>query len=98
MKFRLLLLFFIVCFALSARATHIVGGEFELEHRSGSNYRLTLNMYFDNLNGNPGALDRDLVASIYDKQTNELVQQVYMPLTASTPVAYTSIACTNASL
>ncbi|QMU27783.1 gliding motility-associated C-terminal domain-containing protein [Adhaeribacter radiodurans] len=98
MKLRLLFLLFIGCFTLTARATHIVGGEFELEHLSSSNYRLTLNMYFDNLNGNPGALDPDLVASIFDKQTNELMQQVYLPLTSSVPVAYTSIACTNSSL
>ena len=81
-----------------AEATHIVGGEFELEHRSGSSYRLTLNMYFDDVNGNPGALDQAVIAAIFDKQTNLLMQEVYMPLSSSSPVAYTSIACTNAAL
>ncbi|QNF33028.1 gliding motility-associated C-terminal domain-containing protein [Adhaeribacter swui] len=95
---RLLFLFILFCFAQLARATHIVGGEFELEHRSGSSYQLTLNMYFDNYNGNPGALDHSVIASIFDKRTNLLMQQVFMPLASVTPVAYTSIACTNAAL
>ncbi|RDC65163.1 gliding motility-associated C-terminal domain-containing protein [Adhaeribacter pallidiroseus] len=95
---RLLFLLFFSCFAGFAGATHIVGGEFELEHRSGSSYRLTLNMYFDNVNGNPGALDQAVVASIFDKRTNFLIQEVYMPLSATTPVAYTSIVCTSAAL
>ena len=35
-------------------ASHIVGGEFELLHVSGSQYRLNLNYYFDEKNGDQG--------------------------------------------
>ena len=41
----------------SAWSTHIVGGEFELIHQEDFKYRLNLILYFDQVNGNPGAED-----------------------------------------
>ena len=82
----------------AGRATHIVGGELDLQYQSGSTYRITLNLYFDALNGNPGALDQDLTVSIFEKGTNRRMQNVVLPLTTNTFVAYTNPACTQPSL
>ena len=82
----------------AAWATHIVGGELDLQHQTGSSYRLTLTLYFDAVNGNPAALDSVLVAGIYDKATNRQLQSVRLPLTSNTFVSYTNPACAVGSL
>ena len=84
--------------APAAWATHIVGGELDVQHQSGSSYRLTLTLYFDAINGNPAALDSVLVAGIFDKATNRQLQSVRLPLTSNTFVSYTNPACAVGSL
>ena len=80
------------------RATHIVGGEMELVHNSGNSYTLLLNLYFDAVNGNAGALDTDLTASIFDKSNNRRMMDVVLPLTSNTFVNYTNPACAKPTL
>ncbi|WP_188556439.1 T9SS type B sorting domain-containing protein [Hymenobacter glacieicola] len=84
--------------APAARATHIVGGELDLQYRSGSTYALTLNLYFDAINGSPAALDNNMQASIFEKSTNQRMQNITLPLTSNTFVSYTNPACTSSSL
>ncbi|GAB3292692.1 gliding motility-associated C-terminal domain-containing protein [Hymenobacter tenuis] len=84
--------------APAARATHIVGGELDLQYLSGNSYQLTLNLYFDAVNGQPGALDSELTASIFDKASNGRMLDVNLPLTNNTLVSYTNPACTTPSL
>ncbi|GAA3947798.1 gliding motility-associated C-terminal domain-containing protein [Hymenobacter algoricola] len=93
-----LILLLVLLAAAGARATHIVGGEMDLQRVAGNQYRLSLNLYFDALNGNAGALDQDLTASIFDKTTNRRMQDVVLPLIGNTLVAYSNIACTVPSL
>ena len=81
-----------------ARATHIVGGELELTHKSGSTYTLTLNLYFDAVNGNAAALDQQMLAGIFDKATDRRMQEVTLPLTSNTFVSYTNPTCAAGSL
>ncbi|WP_052732462.1 gliding motility-associated C-terminal domain-containing protein [Hymenobacter terrenus] len=83
---------------LAASATHIVGGELDLQHKTGSTYTLTLNLYFDAINGSTGALDQQLTAGIFNKVTNQRVTDVLLPLTSNTFVNYTNPACTVGSL
>ena len=83
---------------LAASATHIVGGELELQHKAGSTYTLSLNLYFDAINGAPGALDAQLTASIFAKATNQRITDVVLPLIGNTFVNYTNPACTVGSL
>jgi gliding motility-associated-like protein len=83
---------------LGASATHIVGGELDLQHTTGSNYTLTLNLYFDAINGSAGALDQSLVAGIFNKTTNQRLALVTLPLTSNTFVQYTNPACAVGSL
>ena len=84
--------------APAARATHIVGGEMDLQYLSGNTYQLTLNLYFDAINGSPGALDAQLTAGIFDKATNKLLTTVTLPLISNTFVSYTNPACASGSL
>jgi len=84
--------------ATPARATHIVGGELDLQHQAGSTYTLTLTLYFDAINGNAAALDQALTAGIFDKATNRQLQSVVLPLTSNTFVNYTNPACAVGSL
>jgi hypothetical protein len=83
---------------LLAAATHIVGGELDLQHRTGSTYALSLNLYFDAINGNPGALDQRLTATIFSKADNRRLINVDLILTGNTFVNYTNPACTVGSL
>ncbi|SHK47038.1 T9SS type B sorting domain-containing protein [Hymenobacter psychrotolerans] len=82
----------------AARATHLVGGEMDLQYLQGNSYQFTLNLYFDAVNGNPGALDNDLTVSIFEKGSNRRMLNLSLPLTTNTLVNYTNPACTRAEL
>ncbi|MFD1872805.1 gliding motility-associated C-terminal domain-containing protein [Hymenobacter bucti] len=81
-----------------AWATHIVGGELDLQYLQGDTYQLSMNLYFDAINGNPGALDNSFTAGIFDKATNRLITSVTLDLVNNTFVSYTSPACAVGSL
>ncbi len=75
------LLFF--SFILDVRASHIVGGEFNLAWKGrGPNYLLTLNMYYDEINADKtvNLIGQAITAVIYEKGTNAFVREVYMTL------------------
>jgi hypothetical protein len=93
-----LLLLCLLLGATGARATHIVGGEMDLQYLRGNTYQLTLNLYFDAAKGSPGALDNELTASIFDKATNRRMVNVVLPLLSTTFVDYTNPVCTVGSL
>lgn len=97
---RRMLLSVLLCLGLvpAARATHIVGGEMDLQYLSGNNYQLTLNLYFDAVNGQPGALDPDLMASVFEKGSNRRMFNITLPLTSNTLVNYTNPACSTPTL
>ncbi|WP_114782306.1 T9SS type B sorting domain-containing protein [Botryobacter ruber] len=91
-KFSLLFLL-LLSFAFQALATHIVGGEFELRYVSGNTYRLSLNLYFDLVHGDPGARDETIMVGIYEKGTNTYITTRVLPLQTEAEVLYTDIAC-----
>jgi gliding motility-associated-like protein len=93
MKHSLLLILFLLICALKVSATHIVGGEFELQHQQGYNYKLTLNLYFDEVNGQPGALDELITVNFFEKSTNRRIGFQQMYLKSKTDVPYTNIDC-----
>lgn len=93
--------FFIVllCFCgIQAGASHIVGGEFELLHISGTTYRLNLIIYFDKLNGDVGAKDPSATVSIFRKSTDTFISSVVLLLSDESSVAYTQPACSNGEI
>ncbi|MBL7872159.1 MAG: gliding motility-associated C-terminal domain-containing protein [Cyclobacteriaceae bacterium] len=96
MKRFLLTLLLLISFPLVA--SHIVGGEFELIHLSGSTYRLNLILYFDQINGAPGAKDPNVTVTIYRKKDNVLMGTVLMPLSNESNVPYTQPECSSGEL
>lgn len=84
--------------ALPVMASHIVGGEFELIHISGSAYRVNLILYFDKINGSPGARDNNIVAAIYRKRDNQLMQHVSFGSPSETNVSYTQPECSSGQI
>lgn len=84
-----------------ANATHIVGGELELRYlgtQTAYTHRINLNLYFDDITGNPGADDGLVSVGIFAKRTNQLIGYVPLNRISSEYVSYTRPACATASL
>jgi hypothetical protein len=96
MKKLYLTLLLLISFPLVA--SHIVGGEFELLHISGNLYRLNLIIYFDQINGSPGAKDDNATVSIYRKRDKALMANVILPLVEETNVPYTQPTCSQGEI
>ncbi len=94
---RILLAFFCLL-ALPLSASHIVGGEFEILHLSDYNYRINLLLYFDQLNGNPGARDQNITAAIFRKRDNVLMRTVQFNNYSTAQVNYTQPECSNGEI
>ncbi|TXK50729.1 gliding motility-associated C-terminal domain-containing protein [Pontibacter qinzhouensis] len=97
---KILLVFFTIFLSITlpASATHLVGGDFNLQHVNGHNYKLSLNLYFDAINGDLGAKDQNLSVTIFEKGTNKPVQNLLMPLRSETPMNYSNTFCSNVSI
>ena len=97
----ILLIGFLLALSPLARATHIVGGELELRYlgtQSTFTHRINLNLYFDLVNGNTGALDPIITVGIFAKRTNQFINYVTLTQTGTENVVYTKPACATASL
>jgi hypothetical protein len=94
---RVLLSVFLVM-ALPVMASHIVGGEFELLHLSGTRYRLNLILYFDLNDGNPGAKDQFADASIFSKSDNQLIATQRLFLSSESQISYTQPSCSKGEI
>ncbi|MGV3639294.1 MAG: gliding motility-associated C-terminal domain-containing protein [Adhaeribacter sp.] len=88
----------LILLLIPARATHIVGGELLLKRIFDSNYQITLNMYFDNINGNRGAIDPAITVTIFEKGSNLRKADIRLDNPQVSRVNYTTIACTSGSL
>ncbi len=96
MKTTLLGIILIISILFQARATHIVGGEFELQvvkGQSGVSHRLNMNLYFDDINGSLGAIDEDINVGFFSKKNNVIIGYVTLPLIANNLINYTNPAC-----
>ena len=82
------------------KATHIVGGEIELQYLGAGRpftHRVNLNLYFDQLTGNPGAEDATVVLGIFRKRDNVFLSGLELQETGSSQIASTLPNCTQAS-
>jgi hypothetical protein len=84
--------------ALPVMGSHIVGGEFEIIHINGNTYRVNLILYFDKLNGSPGARDNNIVAAIYRKRDSQFMQNVAFTNPSETNVSYTQPSCSRGEI
>lgn len=95
-------LLFVLCLLTApAIASHIVGGEFEFIFRgiqpaSGFyRYNLGLILYFDEINGNPGAKDLSVTIRIFRKRDNFPMRTVTLSLINETDVQYKKPQCSS---
>ncbi len=97
MKTLKLLFLFVFFFSITSHARHIVGGEVRLVYLGvGDNYKIILNLYFDNLKGVPAAVDKDINVGIYDKIGSQRVG--FTTLTRDLNTLYVSGVCQTGSL
>ena len=98
MKKRILLLFLLTTPFLG-KASHIVGGEFELIHLKDFLYKLNMVLYFDEINGNPGAKDLTGVnVRIFRQFDNARMMDIFLPYITKTNVEYTQPECSHGEL
>ncbi|SDM26507.1 gliding motility-associated C-terminal domain-containing protein [Siphonobacter aquaeclarae] len=96
-----LYLFTILCLLpFLTRGTHIVGGEIQMEElknaTNGATHRITLNLYFDDINGNVGADDPTVVISIFRKRDNARMGDLEMPRIFDQIIPYSNPLCASA--
>ncbi len=97
---KLIFLLILAATPLLGRASHIVGGEFELIHLKDQQYRYRLNLilYFDSLNGSPGAKDPSATVRIFRMRDNARMMDLLLQLSAESSVQYTQPACSHGEL
>ena len=100
MKNQFILLFLILFSFFEAKATHIVGGQLFITQNKGTanNYRIGLTMYFDAINGNPGAEDQFVNIYVFRKRDNAAVGYLQAPKIERKSVNYTNPTCGISSL
>ncbi len=73
-----------IAFATQLKATHVVGGEIYYDHLGGNNYKITLKVYRDCINGVP-PLDNPAFVTIFDVN-KVVVDTLYLPMVSFTQV------------
>ena len=76
------LLFFLLILTsfISAKATHLVGGEMSYERLAGNTVRVTLIVYRDDVNGNPNAFFDDPATISFYADNGNFLQAITVPL------------------
>lgn len=96
MKKTLLSLFLLLFSMLQANATHIVGGEIELQvvkNLPNATHRLSLNLYFDDINGNVGAKDPTVSLVVYRKRDNVYQGIATLPIISDSLIGFSNPNC-----
>jgi gliding motility-associated-like protein len=70
----------------------------EVRHIKGYQYRLILNLYFDEINALPEYKDNNIVVTIFEKGTNRLVTTISMPIREQKLIAYSIVDCQSDDL
>ncbi|MBC7570337.1 MAG: gliding motility-associated C-terminal domain-containing protein [Spirosoma sp.] len=92
---------FVLLVGSVAWATHIVGGELELQKLAPTAtfaHRVNLNLYFDDINGNVGAEDATAVIYVFRKRDNALMGSVEVVRVGNQFVSYSAPACSRTDL
>lgn len=95
---KLLLVFILLLWFVPAKASHIVGGEFELLWISGNTYRVNMILYYDDLLGETGG-DASVTIRFFRKRDNAIVlnELILFPI-SDTPVEYFQPECSDGSI
>jgi gliding motility-associated-like protein len=98
MKKLLLLTLFLFSLLPSAKASHLVGGEIELEHVADTSYIIRVFTYFDLINGDPTAKETKIFITIRSKATDSLISHFPIFLREQDTVEYSNPECDDGSL
>ncbi|NMM48922.1 T9SS type B sorting domain-containing protein [Marinigracilibium pacificum] len=98
MKNIYIILFIFLFLTCKSYASHIVGGEITLEHLGNFRYDVVMTLYFDVVNGNPGAEDEEVTLYFWEKNSGNMVQSAVLPRYFSSAVEYTQPECVDARL
>ncbi|TLU96256.1 T9SS type B sorting domain-containing protein [Dyadobacter sediminis] len=100
MKIRFILCILMLLVITVAKATHIVGGQLFITENKNSiyNYNIGLTMYFDALNGNPGAEDPFVTIYVFRKRDNAAIGWLEAPKIERKSVTYANPLCGISSL
>lgn len=82
------------------RATHIVGGEISLQtvkDNAAYTHRLSVNLYFDAVRGNRGAIDASITVNFYRKRDLVLMGRATLPLVSQVEIGYNYPVCAKTS-
>jgi hypothetical protein len=95
---KLLLVFILLIWFVPAKASHIVGGEFELLWISGNTYRVNMILYYDDLLGETGG-DASVTIRFFRKRDNAIIlnELILFPI-SDTPVEYFQPDCSDGSI
>lgn len=98
------LLLTLLCFVGSnVLASHIVGGEFEIQWLTANTYRVNLIYYFDVINNGfggqaPEQNEPSITVAIFQKSNHGLMQTLVLPFVSRTAVSYTQPECSNGEI
>jgi hypothetical protein len=82
LKSLMLILTLIICQQTDSLASHIVGGSMNYECLGNDEYRISLKIYRDCENGNPGAyFDDPLIIGVFDAQNNTYIRSITILMT-----------------
>ncbi|MCX2743471.1 gliding motility-associated C-terminal domain-containing protein [Mangrovivirga sp. M17] len=98
MKNIFIVIFIFITSFYQTKASHIVGGEITLQHQNGFNYKVRMTLYFDQVNGLPGAEDPEVMVYLWEKRTGANRANLILPKIYDIPVSYTQPECVDARL
>ncbi len=96
MKKTILLIIIILFSFFKVQATHIVGGEIELQvvkNQPNVSHSLSLNLYFDDINGSTGARDATINLAVFRKKDNLYLGYAVLPIVSDSLISYSNPAC-----
>lgn len=92
---RLITFLFFLLTPVFVYSSHIYGGEIRVENVCDNIHKIQLLTYFDNINGNPGAIDSEVFVAIFKKSDNELLEVFTLSLTGRNDLPDTNPLCRN---
>lgn len=93
MRFLILIFISISCLFSDAFATHIIGGDIRVRHKSGTTYVIEMNMYRDCNPGNAPFNDEPLYVGLYDKESNLPMDTIEVYRTATKFLDFQDLEC-----
>ncbi|HYG15525.1 MAG TPA: gliding motility-associated C-terminal domain-containing protein, partial [Bacteroidia bacterium] len=90
---RLLPVLLFLLLSVQSFATHIVGGEVLYRHLGNNRYEITLNLFIDCINGQPGAIAQDEYAlfTIFSGNDNSLIDSLCKSVIRNSPERITKL-------